>query len=91
MRCYCDTLPKGEICWKCEDNKITGATPMSDPDNCPFCNTEMRIKSNRDWHRLKGNHAGDCVFEAEEEAMMVSATDANLAWMIAVWNKREGK
>ena len=24
MRCYCDTLPEGEICWKCQDNKITG-------------------------------------------------------------------
>jgi hypothetical protein len=23
MRCYCDTLPKGEICWKCIDNIIT--------------------------------------------------------------------
>ena len=22
MRCYCDTLPEGEICWKCQDNIV---------------------------------------------------------------------
>ena len=55
---------------------------------CPFCGTEMYIESNRDWHRLKGYHDNDCVFEIEEEAMMVSATEENLAWMIGVWNRR---
>ncbi|MCK5643880.1 MAG: hypothetical protein KAJ19_23995 [Gammaproteobacteria bacterium] len=61
---------------------------QEDLATCPFCGTEMYIESNRDWHRLKGDHDDECVFEIKEEAMTVSATKENLAWMIAVWNRR---
>jgi hypothetical protein len=64
---------------------------LKDLLSCPFCDAVMTIESNRDWHRLKGNHDADCVFETEEEAMMVPATDENLAWMVAAWNRRAAR
>lgn len=61
---------------------------MKDLLSCPFCGTEMYIESNRDWHRLKGDHDNNCVFEIEEEVMMVPGNEEGLAWMIATWNRR---
>lgn len=54
---------------------------------CPFCGCSMSVRSNRDWHRLVGDHDEQCVF-VEEETMMVPATDEQLAVVVADWNRR---
>jgi FtsZ-binding cell division protein ZapB len=47
----------------------------------------MRIESNRDWHRLVGDHTEECVF-IEPETMMVPATDEQLSLIFRDWNTR---
>ena len=47
----------------------------------------MRIQSNRDWHRLVGEHDEKCVF-TDSETMMVPATNEQLALVIEDWNRR---
>ena len=55
---------------------------------CPFCGCEMHIHSNRDWHRLNGEHEVDCVFDQDEPILTYPATDEMLAELIECWNKR---
>jgi hypothetical protein len=55
--------------------------------NCPFCNCAMRISSNRDWHRLQGDHDDSCIF-IEEDTLVVPATAEQRATMVADWNRR---
>ncbi len=55
---------------------------------CPFCGCAMRVESNRDWHRIFGDHTDECVFEADSEQMMAPATDDQLQLMIDSWNSR---
>lgn len=54
---------------------------------CPFCGCEVRIVSNRDWHRLGGDHTPECIFD-EQEHVMVPATETERAWLISAWNGR---
>lgn len=56
-------------------------------DDCPFCGCEMRIESNRDWHKLKGEHGEDCYFDEDHEAAYL-ATEDGLLELKAHWNKR---
>lgn len=55
---------------------------------CPFCGCDMRIESNRDWHRLWGDHYEDCFFPSTDENCMVPAADESKKWMIDTWNRR---
>lgn len=55
---------------------------------CPFCGCHMRMWSNRDWHRITGEHDEQCVF-LEEETILVPATDDQRAVAIADWNRRQ--
>lgn len=54
---------------------------------CPFCGCSMSVRSNRDWHRIIGDHDEQCVF-MEAETMMVSASDEQLAIAVTDWNRR---
>lgn len=54
---------------------------------CPFCGAAMSIESNRDWHRLIGEHSEKCVF-VDPETMMVPARDDQLALIFEDWNTR---
>lgn len=56
---------------------------------CPFCGCSMRIVSNRDWHRLFGDHGKKCVF-TDNETMVVPASDDQLLLLMADWNTRAG-
>jgi len=55
---------------------------------CPFCQRDMRISSNRDWHHLTGEHDDNCPFEPDEDTMCVPATDEMRGWLVAAWNRR---
>jgi len=55
---------------------------------CPFCGCDMRIESNRDWHKLRGNHAEGCVFSEDAPVMTVPATDCQLEVLVHDWNTR---
>lgn len=56
---------------------------------CPFCGGQMRMGSvGRDWHYIEGDHAENCVFDADERQMMVPATDEQKALMVEDWNRR---
>jgi hypothetical protein len=48
----------------------------------------MRIRSNRDWHHLEGEHDDKCIFESGHEILTTSATDENKAELITAWNRR---
>lgn len=53
---------------------------------CPFCRCDMRVESNRDWHRLVGDHEASCVmYGFEPEA---PATEADENELVADWNTR---
>lgn len=54
---------------------------------CPFCACTVRIESNRDWHRIVGEHDDRCPF-VERETMMVPASAEQLAFVVADWNRR---
>jgi hypothetical protein len=56
---------------------------------CPFCACAMRIESNRDWHRLYGDHTEVCLFEADSEQCMVPATPDQLQLLVEDWNLRD--
>ncbi|WP_409286896.1 hypothetical protein [Pseudomonas guariconensis] len=64
------------------DNQITGELLA-----CPFCNAAMRIESNRDWHRVMGEHDDNCVFN-DSEALMGPATDDQRDLIVRDWNRR---
>lgn len=53
---------------------------------CPFCACAVRIESNRDWHRLVGDHPDACVLWDAELA--VPATDEQRAALVEDWNRR---
>lgn len=55
--------------------------------NCPFCNAAMSIESNRDWHRIVGEHDERCLF-MDRETVTVPATDEQLALAVRDWNRR---
>lgn len=56
---------------------------------CPFCGGEVRITSNRDWHKLTGLHDENCLFD-DDYVTMVPATDENKTWLIEAWHRRDG-
>ena len=53
---------------------------------CPFCKCEMRIKSDRDWHVLWGEHTDDCILDDVESS--AAATNGQLEILINDWNTR---
>lgn len=56
---------------------------------CPFCGSVMRLQSNRDWHRLFGDHDDDCIWSQSASAVMcVPAQPYQLAAMVHSWNRR---
>jgi len=56
---------------------------------CPFCGCEVHFDSNRDWHRVEGNHLPDCVFsDCDDPVIMVPATEDGKAWVTGAWNRR---
>jgi hypothetical protein len=60
----------------------------SELSGCPFCgSTNLRIVSNREYHKLMGHHESYCVFD-DDYALMVPATVEALAEMVAGWNRR---
>lgn len=70
-------------------NKMNDQNNSSAPEllPCPFCGGAARIESNRDWHKLRGDHDDDCVF-VEPVTLQVPATDEQLAALVADWNRR---
>ncbi|WP_261312032.1 Lar family restriction alleviation protein [Pseudomonas aeruginosa] len=54
---------------------------------CPFCGCSMRLESNRDWHRIVGDHALECVF-TDSETMVVPATKEQRDIAVSDWNIR---
>ncbi|HGJ5456770.1 TPA: Lar family restriction alleviation protein [Pseudomonas aeruginosa] len=54
---------------------------------CPFCGCSMRMESNRDWHRIVGDHSAECVF-LDSETMMVPGIEDQREIAIADWNAR---
>ena len=69
------------------ENRSSNTEMVSDILPCPFCKAAMRIESNRDWHRLMGDHDDECVF-IDPETMTVPATDEQRAIMVNDWNRR---
>ncbi|MEV1484475.1 Lar family restriction alleviation protein [Pseudomonas aeruginosa] len=54
---------------------------------CPFCGCSMRLQSNRDWHRIVGEHALECAF-SDSETMVVPATKEQRDIAVSDWNAR---
>lgn len=67
---------------------MTNSTDRLNP--CPFCGCTMRIVSNRDTHKLRGDHDEDCFFADDEDQAEVYATDAGKHWVLTAWNRRHG-
>lgn len=55
---------------------------------CPFCGCAVEVKSNRDWHRISGNHTEECLFHECVDFVMVPATDDQRVLAVAAWNTR---
>lgn len=60
---------------------------MSELKSCPFCGCSMRLESNRDWHRIVGDHALECAF-TDSETMVVPATKEQRDIAVSDWNTR---
>ncbi|EOG6099319.1 Lar family restriction alleviation protein [Pseudomonas aeruginosa] len=60
---------------------------MSELKPCPFCGCSMRLESNRDWHRIVGDHALECAF-TDSETMVVPATKEQRDIAVSDWNAR---
>lgn len=60
---------------------------MSELKPCPFCGCSMRLESNRDWHRIVGDHALECAF-SDSETMVVPATKEQRDIAVSDWNAR---
>ncbi|HIE1382682.1 TPA: Lar family restriction alleviation protein [Pseudomonas aeruginosa] len=60
---------------------------MSELKPCPFCGCSMRLESNRDWHRIIGDHALECVF-LDSETVVVPATKEQRDIAASDWNTR---
>lgn len=54
---------------------------------CPFCGCSMRLESNRDWHKIVGDHALECAF-TDSETMVVPATKEQRDIAVSDWNAR---
>lgn len=54
---------------------------------CPFCGGEMFIRSNRDWHRLVGEHAEGWCLMTGFEPYCPATPDAREA-LVEAWNRR---
>jgi hypothetical protein len=48
----------------------------------------MRIESNRDWHKLYGEHKHTCFFWSDGEDATYPATDDGLEELTFTWNTR---
>jgi len=55
---------------------------------CPFCGGAARIESNRDWHRIFAAHDDECVFDADDHALMYPAQPGYLIQIAEDWNRR---
>lgn len=57
---------------------------------CPFCGGKVQFSSNRDWHRIEGQHADGCFFDGDwlGEMSMVPATDDAKQFILEAWNTR---
>lgn len=60
---------------------------MSELKPCPFCGCSMRLESNRDWHRIVGDHALECAF-TDSETVVVPATKEQRDIAVSDWNTR---
>lgn len=60
---------------------------MSELKPCPFCGCSMHLESNRDWHRIVGDHALECVF-TDSETLVVPATKEQRDIAVSDWNTR---
>lgn len=63
----------------------------AEPMWCAHCGCAIRIESNRDWHRLFGDHDEECLYEPDEEVLMYPATVEGKATMLQAWNRRAGE
>lgn len=54
---------------------------------CPFCGCAMRIRSNRDTHKLVGDHTEVCIYD-DDPIIEIDATDEILADIVEAWNRR---
>ena len=53
---------------------------------CPFCGGRAWLESNRDWHRVKCDHNGNCIIDEFEP--MYSGHEQGKGWIIQDWNQR---
>lgn len=59
---------------------------MSELKPCPLCGGSMRVRTNRDWHRLVGDHAENCLLQDFEP--YYAATSKDREALISAWNRR---
>lgn len=59
---------------------------MDDLKPCPLCGGAMSVRTNRDWHRLTGEHADDCLMQDFEP--YYAATPKDREALISAWNRR---
>lgn len=55
---------------------------------CPFCGCKVRIESNRDSHKLLGDHDEYCIWADDDWVIHAPATDYALGAMYETWNRR---
>lgn len=53
---------------------------------CPLCGGAMSVRTNRDWHRLVGEHAEDCLMQDFEPYYAATPRDREV--LVAAWNRR---
>lgn len=67
---------------------MNGSDNLAPLLGCPFCGGAMTVQSNRDWHRIVGQHDEQCPFDVGDPAITVPAEQQALAWAIETWNRR---
>ena len=67
---------------------MADTSPVAELLGCPFCGGAARIESNRDWHRIYAAHDDECVFEADDHALMYPAQPGYLIQIVEDWNRR---
>lgn len=60
---------------------------MSELKPCPFCSCVMQIESNRDWHKITGDHGGWCLWN-EDTDFSWPATEVGMSNLLKTWNTR---